>query len=197
MKKTIAWILTLAMVLGCFACSAPKAAEAPKTEPAAAGTADQATIETMFGPLPADGPEINLVLASDAAETAIHSQAMCHLEELLKKETQGKLTITYYPNAQLGSDVEIMNSCVAGDIDMDLMSGALAQSIVPESCLFNIPFLNNAKDIDAIIKTMVDGEFRTNFDACYEKAGSLYKSNTLIYILIIQRIYNPSPALKI
>lgn len=178
MKKALAILLVLAMVLSALACAAPaatqptaEAAPAAVAPEAAAPAVDASAIESQFGSLPADGPEIQLVLASDAVETAVHSKAAYHFAELIDAESQGKITMVYYPNAQLGSDTEILNSCVAGDIDMDMMSGGLAQSIIPESCMFNIPFLNNAKDLDAIIKTMTDGAFRDEFDVCYEKAG--------------------------
>ena len=128
-------------------------------------------ISTRWGDLPADGPEIGLVIASDAVETSVHSQAVYKLADDLAAETQGKITLTYYPNAQLGADMEILNSTVAGDIDMDIFSAALAQSIVPESCMFNIPFMNDINDLDAIIKTMIDSDFRTALNECYEKAG--------------------------
>lgn len=128
-------------------------------------------IESEFGSLPADGPEVQLVLASDAVESSIHSQAASHFAEKLNETSQGKITLAYYPNAQLGSDTEILSSCVTGDIDMDLMSGGLAQNIIPESCMFNIPFLNKSEDLEAIIKTMTNSEFRESFDDCYEDAG--------------------------
>lgn len=170
MKKSLHILLTLAVVLsmvGCGQVQNPGGSSASQSS----GTSSAGAIESQFGALPADGPEIQLVLASDAVEGAVHSKAAYHFAELIKEESKGKITMTYYPNAQLGSDTEIMNSCITGDIDMDLMSGGLAQSIVPESCLFNIPFLNNINDLDAIIKTMTEGEFRDAFNACYEKAG--------------------------
>ena len=189
MKKAMGMFLAAVLAMGLTACGSGgtgTTAAAPAETGGNAGTAaedggaseegggeaaagDQ--IVTPYGNLPADGPEINLVLASDATENSLHSLAAVHMTEVLAEETQGKITVTYYPNAQLGSDTEILTSCVAGDIDMDLMSGALAQSLVPESCLFNIPFLNSADDLEAIIKTMVDSDFRTAFDACYEEAG--------------------------
>ena len=172
MKKSLHILLALVMVLSMTGCGqTQKPGENSGSQPAGPSSTGANAIESQFGTLPADGPEIQLVLASDAVEGAVHSQAAYHFAELIEKESQGKITMTYYPNAQLGSDTEILNSCVTGDIDMDLMSGGLAQSIIPESCMFNIPFLNNAKDLDAIIKTMTEGEFRDAFDACYEKAG--------------------------
>lgn len=179
MKKMLAMTLALMMALSMTACGGEKSVEtseapAETTVAASEETAEAPAtdvIKTAYGDLPADGPELNLVLASDATEGAIHSLAVKHLQEIIEKETQGKIKITYYPNAQLGSDTEILNSCIAGDIDMDLMSGALLQSMVPESCLFNVPFLNQASDLEAIIKTMTDGAFRDAFDACYEEAG--------------------------
>lgn len=172
MKKSLHILLALVMALSMTGCGqTQKPGENSGSQPAGPSSAGANAIESQFGTLPADGPEIQLVLASDAVEGAVHSQAAYHFAELIEKESQGKITMTYYPNAQLGSDTEILNSCVTGDIDMDLMSGGLAQSIIPESCMFNIPFLNNAKDLDAIIKTMTEGEFRDAFDACYEKAG--------------------------
>lgn len=182
MKKMMAMALALMMVMGITSCgssgndttAAPTGTAAPTTAAAQSGEENSSTgnmISTAYGDLPADGPEVNLVLASDAVENAIHSQAVMHMAEILENETQGKIKLTYYPNGQLGSDTEILNSCVTGDIDMDLMSGALAQSILPESCLFNIPFLNQADDLEAIIKTMTDSKFRTEYDACYERVG--------------------------
>ena len=176
MKKQTVRMLALAMALSLAALTGCGQAGSGTSSGTSSGNSGSTAggsgvIESEFGTLPADGPEVQLVLASDAVEGAIHSQAAYHFAEKLEEASQGKITLTYYPNAQLGSDTEIMNSCITGDIDMDLMSGGLAQNIIPESCMFNIPFLNKAEDLEAIIKTMTDSEFREAFDDCYEEAG--------------------------
>jgi len=175
MKKFIALALVLSMCFSLAACSRQEN-QTPETSSSTSTadnstTEDNAVISTPYGDLPADGPEINLVLANDAVETSIHNQAMLYMADLVKEATDGLITFTIYPNAQLGSDTEILNSTIAGDIDMDLMSGALAQTIIPESCMFNIPFLNSGHDIQAISDTMVDSEFRQDFNQYYEAAG--------------------------
>ena len=165
MKKAISLLLLIAVLVSLAACgSAPQ--EQANSEPEAGGV-----ISTPYGDLPADGPEIELVIASDAVETSIHNQAVEKYAKIIQEATQGKITLTNYPNAQLGSDTELLNSLVAGDIDLDLMSGALASSLVPEAALFNIPFLNDADSLDAVIKTMIDSDFREEFDTYYEQAG--------------------------
>lgn len=172
MKKQNVRMLALAMALSLAALTGcGQAGSSTSNQGSGSAAGNSGVIESEFGTLPADGPEVQLVLASDAVEGAVHSQAAYHFAEKLEEESQGKITLTYYPNAQLGSDTEIMNSCITGDIDMDLMSGGLAQTIIPESCMFNIPFLNKAEDLEAIIKTMTDSEFREAFDDCYEEAG--------------------------
>ena len=41
-----------------------------------------------------------------------------------------KITITIYPNSQLGSDSEMIASCVAGDMDMVLQCGSTHATFV-------------------------------------------------------------------
>jgi len=165
-KKLIIILLTLTLLMALVACGQDQTL--PENDNV---QVERDLILTPYGNLPIDGPKVNLVLANDAVETSIHNQAMLHLSQLVDETTEGLITITVYPNAQLGSDTEILNSTLAGDIDMDLMSGALAQTIIPESCMFNIPFLNSGYDVQAINDTMINGEFRERFNTYYENAG--------------------------
>ena len=46
------------------------------------------------------------------------------LKNALEEYSDGKIILTIYPNGQMGSDSEMIASCVAGDIDMVYQSGS-------------------------------------------------------------------------
>lgn len=93
------------------------------------------------------------------------------LKDAVEKYSDGKITITIYPNSQLGSDSEMIASCVAGDMDMVLQCGSTHATFVPETVIFDIPFLFSGYDIEKIESVLTDSKFRDLYNQANEDGG--------------------------
>lgn len=150
------------------AASQAKAGELPAVNPDLDGAA---YLSGDYTPLPADGPVYELTLGHAGAETAFQSQFMNAYAAALSYYSNGKINISVYPNSQLGSDAEIIASVVAGDVDFAYQSGSTHASFVPETQLFDTPFLFAGYDPKKIEQVLTDSAFRDRYDEANERAG--------------------------
>lgn len=199
MKKLMAIALSAGMVLSMTACgskettttaAAETTAAAAETTAAAAETTAAAAGETAasaekdpsglaaaefltgeFTTLPADGETVNLIYAHAGAENSDAQTVALAWKEAIEYYSDGKITMTIYPNGQMGNDAEMFSSLVAGDIDMVTQSGSTHSSTVPETAMFDTPFLLAGYDLDKIEQVMIDSEFRDAYNAIHEAKG--------------------------
>lgn len=121
--------------------------------------------------LPADGPVYNFSLAHANPETSDGSLLMTDLKSALEYYSGGKISLTLYPNGQMGSDSEMISSCIAGDIDIVYQSGSTHSTFVPETVIFDTPFLFTGYDAEKVEQILSDSEFRDMYDQANEDAG--------------------------
>ncbi len=124
-----------------------------------------------YDALPADGPTYNLVVGYAGGENTISHVVMQGFQEALNFYSEGKMTLTLYPNAQLGSDAEMISSCIAGDIDIVSQCGSTHATFVPETQIFDTPFLFSGVEIDKVEEALLNSDFRTMYNEANEKAG--------------------------
>ena len=88
--------------------------------------------------------------------------------ELVDEKTDGKLNIEIYPNEQLGSETEVLNSIEAGTVDMTI-SGETMQNWAPEAALMAVPYAFKGEDH---LKRVVEGEIGDDIEkSIKEKVG--------------------------
>ena len=88
--------------------------------------------------------------------------------ELVDEKTDGKLNIEIYPNEQLGSETEVLNSIEAGTVDMTI-SGETMQNWAPEAALMAVPYAFKGEDH---LKRVVEGEIGEDIEkSIKEKVG--------------------------
>lgn len=182
MKKFLSLILALAMSMSLVACGGGD----NKTNDGG-NTGDENTVKTTvevpaaldpndfltgnYTALPADGPSVSLTIGHAMQESTESHKMLVHLKDALEKYSDGKISVTIYPNSQLGNDAEMIASCIAGDIDIVFQSGATHSTFVPETVLFDIPFLFSGYDEETVESVLTDSEFRDLYNAANEKAG--------------------------
>lgn len=92
----------------------------------------------------ATGPafaEVNLCLAHATPETdLVHAYAQSLADEVAAR-TDGDVTVTIYPNGQLGGDQQMLDGVRAGVIDMVVMGSSGIVGIAPEVTAFDLPFM--------------------------------------------------------
>lgn len=183
MKKLISLALTCAMVLSLAACGGGNTST-PGGSSASAGGSQTASIPSPaenFDPadylsgeyptLPADGPSVSLTIAHAMQESTDSHKMLLALKDALEQYSDGKITVTIYPNSQIGSDSEMIASCVAGDVDIVYQTGSTHSTFVPETTLFDVPFLLSGYDKDKIYDVITHSEFRDMYDAANEAGG--------------------------
>lgn len=184
MKKLISLALTCAMVLSLAACGGGSGTSASGGSAASSSGSQTTSIPSPadnFDPadylsgeyptLPADGPSVSLTIAHAMQESTDSHKMLLALKDALEQYSDGKITVTIYPNSQIGSDSEMIASCVAGDVDIVYQSGSTHSTFVPETTLFDIPFLLSGYDQDKVYEVLTHSEFRDMYDAANEAGG--------------------------
>lgn len=161
MKKLLALILALSMVLCLAAC----------------GSKDTTGDEDGDTTVDADSPYANLdpitlVYADGAAVGAVGNLWALEFKNQVETLTGGKITIDYYGNSTLGGDVEIANQMQAGTIDMCNMQSGNVSSFVPALYAFDMPLAFAKYDTETIDKVLKPGsEFFSLLNEGFENAG--------------------------
>ncbi len=86
----------------------------------------------------------------------------------IREETSGRLTITIFPNNQLGSDTDMLSQLRNGAIEFFTLSGLILATLVPVTSISGIGFA--FKDYDQVWGAM-DGELGDHIRASIAKVG--------------------------
>lgn len=173
MKKLFCLLLSFVMVLSLASCStgsstptataAPTASAAPTESAAPADTFALTTKVTSTD-------KVTIRLAYDVSDTHPSHKAFIEaFQEPLKNASNGNITVELYPNSQLGSLAENMESMRIGDLEMSALVDSTLSASVPEYALVGLPFLWTS--IDAAHEAL-DGDFGTYLSGLLkEKTG--------------------------
>ncbi len=91
------------------------------------------------------------------------------IRDELWKRTNGQIYFDYYPLAQLGGEVEVLNQLVMGAVQGMLCSSVAVTNIAPRMGLVNLPFLINS--FDKLDKFIENKELFDHFLAGAEDKG--------------------------
>lgn len=131
MKKGMLTLVVMMLVLVLAACgssssSAPsKAGEEPPST-AKPKTQDDATV---------------IIVAHTSADTASHHRAAMKFKEKMEAQSEGRFEVQVYPNGQMGSNEEMIETMRAGKITLVGTSCAFLGNFVEEAIVFDTPFL--------------------------------------------------------
>lgn len=170
MKKFLALALALAMALSLVACGGE---EAPTTAAPTTAAPTTAAPTTAGDTDPFEALDPVELVAGDA--TAQGAAGQLFMEEFCKQvETlsNGKLTIDYHPNSELGGDADILRQVQDGSLDITLCQTAPVVSFIPEVAVFDLPMVF-AKYEGAKIAEVLNGdnEFHNSLATAYNNAG--------------------------
>ena len=146
MKKSIAIILALVLILGLAACGSQPAAApastaatteaAPETAPEAAADAN---VWDDFEPM-----VISFATANGIAQTI---EKMCqNWMSYVTEHSDGKITFDYYPGAQLGSYMELIEQVNTGAINVSVTDISMFESYCPEFAVLYFPYIMSSSD---------------------------------------------------
>ena len=86
--------------------------------------------------------------------------------------TDGKLTIDYHPNGDLGGDADLMRQMKSNDIQIVVCQTAPTVSFIPEMAVFDLPMVfskYSGDKIDSVLNG--ENEFSSALKEAYEKTG--------------------------
>lgn len=117
-KRTIFYALLLILVLG--ACS---------------------NDEKSNGNSAAGGESYEWSVGFNTVEDSIRGAAAEKFKQVLEEESDGRIKVELFPNEQLGSDNEMVESIQVGALDFQLSSSGVLAEIMPEFSATDLPFM--------------------------------------------------------
>ncbi len=175
MKKSLAFVLALVMILALAACGTPAATTttappAPSAAPTAAPTATPAPASAA----PADtAPEFTIKLGySTSGVTKEESPTVMYaaaFKEKLEELSGGKVKVDIYDGGQLGNDSDTTSQVSMGTTEMSLQSTSVIANYEPKIMCFDLAGVFN--DVPAINEIFNSKWTRENiFDSLEEAA---------------------------
>ena len=123
-----------------------------------------------IGSRPAGAAEFELKLATGQSPTNPINTRLQEGIDRIKQATNGQVTMTLFPNNQLGSDTDQISQLRAGGIDFLNVAGSVLSTLAPAAALVNVGFAFTS--YDQVFKA-VDGQLGQYIKAQIEKTGIL------------------------
>lgn len=138
MKRILATILSLCMLLALTACGGSTAADTKTDAPAKSETPAQSA--TSDDPL-ADLDPIVITIAHCNADGSAPANGVQYFVDAIEERTNGKITFEVYGNSTLGGYVELTESMAMGGLDMGELDPTLMTEYAPELPMMIQPFM--------------------------------------------------------
>jgi len=110
--------------------------------------------------------KITLSIAYNDQTESVTGLLASDFAKRLEEKSGGLITVNVYPSGQLGSDKELIQSCVSGDIEFVVQNHAAQTNNVSEAAVLDMPFL--FQSIQQARETMDNPVFRDTFEKAYE-----------------------------
>lgn len=174
-------ILTGTLLTGCgsYLSSSSSSTEAASQSAAGKETAAASDAESQSSSADNDftlktkitsSDKVTIRLAYDVAETHPSHKAFVEaFQTPLQEASNGNITVELYPNGQLGSLAENMESMRIGDLEMCGLTDSTVASTIPEFNLIGLPFMWTSVDAAHAALDGDFGDYMTNL--MHEKLG--------------------------
>ncbi|MBQ0026909.1 MAG: TRAP transporter substrate-binding protein [Lachnospiraceae bacterium] len=165
MKKVLALLLALIMGMSLVACGGSDNPTTAAPTTAAPTTAADVTTEANKG---LEGT-YEFIVGSSSGKGITCTTVFEKVQEEIEKLSDGKMKITYYGASALGSDSEMLQEVVAGNLSMEILTTASLTSTVPEMALFDMQCAIKNKETYA--KLFSDPDFLAKAQEWFAKAN--------------------------
>ncbi len=116
----------------------------------------------------AQAADFELSIAHIVAEDNTWHKACLFFKEEVEKRTEGRVAVTIYPNSQLGTEIEQIQSVLSeGGVDM-VITGESMMTFIPEMGVLGIPYLITS---DEHMELVAGGEIGDQFEDLMLKGG--------------------------
>jgi len=92
---------------------------------------------------PASHAQSKIVLKAGHTSSLIyqHHIGLLKMNDIIKSRTNGQVEIQIFPMSQLGNERDLVEGIQLGTIDMIAVSNAMVSNFVPETIVFDLPYL--------------------------------------------------------
>lgn len=161
-------VLAAGVLTGCGGGGGNADTAAPAADSSNAAGDDAAAGDAASGDA-ASVEKIDLVFSHINAETHTWHKMAVKFKELIEEKSGGNITVTIYPNNQLGSEIETVQSAIAGMGDCDIvLTGESMQTYVEELGIIGMPY---AITSDEHMEAVLNGEVGQELDELMLSAG--------------------------
>ncbi|QUJ69882.1 TRAP transporter substrate-binding protein (plasmid) [Photobacterium sp. GJ3] len=85
-----------------------------------------------------------------ANDDNVWNEAALHFQKTVEEKSDGRIEVLVYPNSELGSEMDIINSIQLGTVDLTI-SGESLQNWAPKAALLAIPYaIRNSEHLTAV-----------------------------------------------
>jgi tripartite ATP-independent transporter DctP family solute receptor len=150
MKRFFAAILMISTLLSLTACGGKKETPAASSESS-------------------EAPTYTVSITCDASPESVTGFCVTEFKRLVEEKTDGKITVNTYTDGAMGSDKEVMENLVSGQIEFAVMNAGNQTTDVPAANVLDMPCVFESAEIARA--AWDDPEFRTLLDAAYAESG--------------------------
>ncbi|SMP51186.1 TRAP transporter substrate-binding protein [Anoxynatronum buryatiense] len=161
LHKGLAFLLIGLMLITLTACGGSSNAPAPAASetPAASDAPAEA---------PASDEVFELKFAHVVRPTTPKGAAADEFKRLLEERSNGRITVTVFPDSQMGTDQEINEQILTGTLDINAPFFSTVTSFVSEFELFDLPYLFTSEEQ---IFNALHGEVGAKFNEYLQEKG--------------------------
>jgi len=167
-KKSAAFFLASAIALSLTACGGSKPAET-------AAPAGNAASETTAAPAANGKAEFEINIGHINDERDSWHQGALKFKEYVEAESGGRIAVNVYPNSQLGTEVDMIQSILTqGGCDITF-TGESMQTYQPDLGIIGMPYLIKSDEhMEAVLTGEVGKELEDLMDKCGMKVLGYY-----------------------
>lgn len=174
-KRVLAAVLTAAMAVSLAACgsgssSSGSSAAASSSSATQAQTTDAAAdaTESTADAVDTSNAEYKFSLGHINAETDSWHQGALAFKEYVEKNSNGRIAIEVYPNSQLGSEVDMIQSILQQSGCDITFTGESMQTYQPDLGMIGMPYLIQS---DKQMEEVLTGDVGKQFEDLMEQSG--------------------------
>ncbi|MGD9808764.1 MAG: TRAP transporter substrate-binding protein DctP [Deferribacterales bacterium] len=138
--------------------------------------------------------KVVIKMAHAASESNPGHKALEMFGEIVAKETNGRITTEIYPNAQLGSERELVEGVQLGNVNMCFVSSAPVAAFQKEFFALDMPFLfKDRASVYRVLDGPVGQEMLKNMEKINIKGLGFWENGFRNFSNSKRPVHNPAP----
>lgn len=144
-----------------------------------------AGVDTGEGSSDAAGESYTLTIGHSQAATVPMNEGALRFKEILEEESDGRITVEVYPAEELGSEPEMMEGLMMGNVHLAIVATAVAADTCPALGAYALPYIiegETERDQYDNLKQLTDSDWNQQIiEECSEDAGYKVVDNSWWY----------------